>query len=173
MRKFECLNCKKEFQSGKFDKNRKPKFCSKKCYQIREKPAETLEKYAAAKRGKSTWNKGIKMWEGKEHPRGTLGKRGLIPKEKHHFWKGGKTDENMRVRKSADYSNWRSEVFKRDEYTCQECGQIGGRLNADHVLPFSTHPELRLELTNGKTLCVSCHQNTNTFGGKIHRKNKI
>lgn len=29
------------------------------------------------------------------------------------------------------------EVFERDNYTCQYCGQIGGLLEVDHVVPFS------------------------------------
>ena len=59
---------------------------------------------------------------------------------------------------------WRQAVFERDDWTCQECGQKGGRLQADHIKPFATHPELRHDLDNGRTLCVDCHKKTGTFG---------
>lgn len=75
----------------------------------------------------------------------------------------GRTPENKSVRNSKDYKNWRNEVFKRDNYTCVWCGQIGGELNADHIKPFSTHQELRLDLDNGRTLCVPCHTKTPTY----------
>ena len=66
------------------------------------------------------------------------------------------------IRNSGDYSNWRNSVFERDEYTCQYCGQIGGKLNAHHIKKFADYPELRLDLENGITLCASCHR-------KLHR----
>ena len=59
----------------------------------------------------------------------------------------------------------RFEVFKRDGFTCQYCGKSppGVTLEADHIKPFSTYPELRLELSNGRTLCKSCHSKTSTY----------
>ncbi|MEC4616177.1 HNH endonuclease [Tsukamurella tyrosinosolvens] len=85
----------------------------------------------------------------------------------------GRTEEAKRVRTSKAYAEWRTAVFKRDDYTCVECGQRGGELNADHILPFAHFPDLRLELTNGRTLCVPCHRATDSFGGngnKAHWK---
>ena len=65
---------------------------------------------------------------------------------------------------SAEQREWRTAIFARDAYTCQECGVKGGRLQADHIKPFSTHPDLRYDLSNGRTLCVPCHQATPTYG---------
>jgi len=79
---------------------------------------------------------------------------------------------------TKDYpSDWRSrrkQVYKRDDYTCQNCGAMGGKkgnneLHAHHVVPKSsggTH-----NLNNLKTLCEDCHQAVHTsidaptFGG--------
>lgn len=66
-------------------------------------------------------------------------------------------DENMRIRNSLEYRNWRDAVFKRDRYTCRVCGQHGGKLNAHHIKHFAQYPELRLEVMNGITLCYDCH----------------
>ncbi len=84
-------------------------------------------------------------------------------------WRGGTTSENSRIRNSKKYSDWRRSVFTRDSYTCVKCGQIGGELNADHIKPFSLFPELRLELTNGRTLCLECHKLTDTYCGRTRR----
>lgn len=74
-------------------------------------------------------------------------------------WKGGITPENERIRHSKEYKEWRISVFERDNYTCINCGDDkGGNLNADHIKPFSLFPELRLDINNGRTLCIDCHK---------------
>lgn len=78
-------------------------------------------------------------------------------------YKGGITPQNKKIRASEEYKQWRLSVFQRDEYTCQSCGQVGGKLNADHIKQFAFHPELRLDVSNGRTLCVECHKKTDTF----------
>lgn len=78
----------------------------------------------------------------------------------------GKTTEAFRLRTSKKYAEWRKAVFKRDNYTCQECGIVGGTLNADHIKRFADYPELRLNVDNGRTLCVPCHLLTPTFGNR-------
>ena len=85
-----------------------------------------------------------------------------------HWWKGGITPLNERIRKSLPYRQWREAVFKRDAWTCVLCKQRGGRLNADHIKPFSRFPELRFDINNGRTLCEPCHRKTDTFGWKLH-----
>lgn len=79
----------------------------------------------------------------------------------------GRTSENEKIRKSKAYKNWRVEVFKRDEYCCVMCRKKGGYLHADHIKPFALHPELRLDINNGRTLCIECHKKTETFGTKL------
>ena len=85
---------------------------------------------------------------------------------KNPAWKGGITPENTKIRNSKEYADWRVAVFARDKYTCQECGSSGVELNADHIKPFAYYPELRLVLSNGRTLCVPCHRKTDTFAGR-------
>lgn len=91
-----------------------------------------------------------------------------IMKENHWAWKGGIYPKHLAIRKSLEYRLWRDAVFKRDNYTCQECGDNRGHnLNADHIKPFALFPELRLDIDNGRTLCVGCHKKTDTYGRKV------
>lgn len=91
--------------------------------------------------------------------------------EKNHNWKGGISEANDRIRKSAEYQIWRERVLKRDNFTCQHCKKRGGKLHADHIKPFALYPEFRFLLENGRTLCIPCHHKTDTHGyRKMYRK---
>ena len=100
-----------------------------------------------------------------------LGKKrlGMIG-DKNPSWKGGTTDINKRLRKTFEYEEWRKKIFERDDYTCQLCGEVGGRLHADHIKPFALYPELRLEASNGRTLCEDCHKQTPTYLNRWYRR---
>lgn len=78
--------------------------------------------------------------------------------KKSHLWKGGVTPLNKKIRTSFEYREWRRLVFKRDNFTCMNCGKRGGNLEAHHIKSFSKHKELRFEINNGQTLCVECHK---------------
>jgi hypothetical protein len=78
----------------------------------------------------------------------------------HPMWKGGITPINALLRHLPKYRAWREKVFARDNYTCQMCLDRGGRLEANHIKRFVDFPEIRHEVTNGITLCVSCHNKT-------------
>ena len=82
----------------------------------------------------------------------------------------GLSSENSRIRVTKEYIEWRKNVFKRDNFTCQLCGIKGVTLNADHIKSFSGHPELRFELSNGRTLCIACHKKTDNYGSKARLK---
>ena len=75
-------------------------------------------------------------------------------------WQGGISAVNNKIRHSKQYRDWRKKVFERDGYTCQGCGLRGGTLNADHIKSFAQHAELRMDVNNGRTLCVPCHKLT-------------
>ena len=84
----------------------------------------------------------------------------VIINRKYFDWE--RTGENLR--NSPIYSKWRNDVFERDNYTCVNCGQRGGELNAHHIKSFSDYPELRTNIDNGITLCLKCHK-------KVHYSN--
>ena len=92
--------------------------------------------------------------------------------EKNHFWKGGIVLLTRQIRRNFKYRQWTSDIFHRDDFTCQDCGQIGYKLNAHHIKSFSsimqyyeiTTLEEALEceelwnINNGITLCEECHK---------------
>ena len=83
--------------------------------------------------------------------------------EKGNNWQGGIYPEIDAERRRADYKQWREDVFERDDYTCTNCNVRGGELNADHIKSYALHPELRTNLDNGRTLCVTCHKKTESY----------
>lgn len=58
------------------------------------------------------------------------------------------------------YKKWRKAVYVRDRWTCQMPGCSGAdkRLNAHHVKKWASYPSLRYVVSNGITLCRSCHE---------------
>jgi hypothetical protein len=78
--------------------------------------------------------------------------------DNHEDWNGFITPENLKIRNSPEYAQWRTEVFKRDNYTCQDCGQVGGKLNAHHLMSFAEYPKYRFVVEFGHTLCKKCHK---------------
>ena len=173
----QCPACSKEYEAdpGRLKHGRQTS-CSRECsYILRGK------KMSIAQKGRPSWSKGKKLSEAhilklRESHLGQIAwNKGLVMPEEiaakqrganSHFWRGGVTPQNTLIRMSSAYSRWRKAVFERDGFTCQECFVIGGTLNADHIKPFSLFPELRTELSNGRTLCVECHRKTATFGRK-------
>lgn len=155
----QCVFCRKEFK-------RKPswavkqKFCSAQCYSRsrRKKFCVDCNKWLRPNvrdRCRPCWKK----WSLGENSGG---------------WKGGITAENKLARETKEYKEWRRKVFERDRYMCVIGGKRhGGKLEADHIKPFSLFPELRLAIDNGRTLCVECHHKTDTWGMRGKKKFKI
>jgi 5-methylcytosine-specific restriction endonuclease McrA len=122
----------------------------------KKRDQSTKDKISLSNKGTVPWNKGIKQTQtsGPNNPN----------------WKGGVSRGYKTGYYSLEYKQWRTAVFERDDYTCQECGQKGGYLTAHHIESFTSHPELRLVVSNGKTLCEDCHELTDNYKGRERRK---
>ena len=84
-------------------------------------------------------------------------------------WKGGITPEMQQLRQSEEYAEWRTAVFKRDNFTCQICNQVGGKLVAHHIKSFADFPEERFNVDNGITLCHADHSSLHNNPESAHR----
>jgi 5-methylcytosine-specific restriction endonuclease McrA len=102
-------------------------------------------------------------------------------------WIDGRNTLRHAIRHLEEYRCWIQEVFKRDKYTCQYCGdKTSGNLQAHHLIPFKMLISLFLnrnknldikkdhfkllelakidkeifDIDNGITLCKNCHELT-------------
>lgn len=57
---------------------------------------------------------------------------------------------------SEQYKAWRLRVFKRDFFHCRLCGG-SYHLQAHHIKRWADCIELRFVVSNGITLCETCH----------------
>lgn len=105
-------------------------------------------------------------------------RRGTIP------WNYSGVDVTIqeKIRNSFEYRQWRSDVFTRDNFTCQKCGKINNNLHAHHKKSFikiiQENNIVTFEqalacaeiwnINNGETLCgKTCHKhNGSTENGK-------
>lgn len=122
-------------------------------------------------KGNIPWNKGKKI---RSNTGRTLFKRGGNAGEKNPNWKGGITPIVLKIRHCFAYRQWRSDVFERDNYTCDDCNKRGGELEAHHIKDFSIileennikkfedsqNCEELWNINNGMTLCRGCHNKT-------------
>lgn len=71
------------------------------------------------------------------------------------------------TRNSAEVHEWRQNILARDDFTCQICRKRGVKLHVDHIKSFYVYPDLRFDLSNGRTLCIWCHRATPTYGARL------
>lgn len=71
-----------------------------------------------------------------------------------------KSIEERQIEKK--YKQFRQEILKRDNFTCQECGSKY-RLQVHHIKSRKDYPELIMDKDNCITLCISCHSKTENF----------
>jgi hypothetical protein len=178
----KCLVCGKNFEK-KITRSKKSwataKFCSNPCINIgrvsklRGVPLSEERKLHLHKvllgrtcnTGKTHFKKGIHPSVKTEFKQGNIPwlKGKLNPSftgENNPRWKGGIYPENLKIRHSVKMKNLNKEVLKRDNYTCQDCGIRGVKLNVHHIKPFAIYPELRFDINNLVTVCeIKCHKN--------------
>ena len=153
----KCLTCKNTFLISKYEIGRgRGKFCSKSCcvryFKINGLTQKHKDKISSSGKKTSYWNNLSDFEKDKYKKHLSNCRKG----SKHYNWKGGISDNNMRLRNTCDLIKWRKSVFTRDNFTCVDCGSIEN-LNAHHIKEFILYPKLRCKLSNGKTLCRRCH----------------
>lgn len=88
-------------------------------------------------RAKTVFNK-----SGPEHPR----------------WLPDKSDDERARARTNEFKLWSRAVKLFYDFTCQRCGERGGKLNSHHILSYSEYPSHRFNVHNGMCLCIDCHK---------------
>jgi transposase/5-methylcytosine-specific restriction endonuclease McrA len=81
--------------------------------------------------------------------------------EGHPRWNPDLTEEdrNGERTRTKEYRNWIKKVFKRDNYTCQICGdRTSDNLSPHHLNGYDNFEDQRTDVDNGITLCKDCHK---------------
>lgn len=186
-----CPTCKKEFILNLHIDRRAKGFCSKKCDRNVGQFKKGIPNRLGAKQSVETRQKLSKIiksriLEGKHnftegHQFGF--KKGNISWNKNKDF-GGTELLAKRISWLSIYREWKKAVKERDKYKCIECGN-NNSLNIDHY-PISLRELIAKhninfpqeakkyskfwDINNGRTLCVSCHKLTKTYGRNFVQK---
>lgn len=117
---------------------------------------EWKRKISERLKGHTSWTKGRKRTQEELE-------KWRVSMKKTYDRKGRKKYKRYIHVKSKELIQWRSNVFLRDNWTCQICGIRGRYLEAHHLKSWAKFPELRYELENGVTLCKECHKLTDNY----------
>ena len=94
----------------------------------------------------------------------------MVTGENNHSYNPNKTDEERLKKRYVlgkhTLDGFRNKEYKRDNYTCQVCGQVGGSLNAHHLDGWNWAKDKRFKTSNGVTLCEDCHSKFHNVYGK-------
>ena len=163
--KFNCDYCGKEKETIKSQFERcEHHFCSSEC--------------------RENWKKNDKLIFNCEH----CGRECSVSKSKferyeHHFcsnecaheWGRGENhprynfdltdEEREKGRDIIGYKTWVKTILRKNNYTCQCCGQYSKNLKAHHLNGYNWDKEHRIDVNNGITLCEDCHKEFHNIYG--------
>lgn len=122
-------------------------------------PKSNLNLTARMQKGHIPWNKGRNgLQRCSEERRAKL--REMYAGQGHPQYKHDRSSIRVCDRKWNDQlqKEWSKNVKTRDGWKCRIADEnCEGRLEAHHILPWSSFPELRYEVKNGITLCHHHH----------------
>lgn len=112
----------------------------------RQDHAEKFERHFCDDTCQGKWLRETGSTRGENN--GMFGRNG----EDHPGWKGGVDD----FRLSKKWQRFRRKTYRRDGFTCQDCGATNVELHAHHITPVSEGGP-KYDLDNLVTLCAPCH----------------
>ena len=85
--------------------------------------------------------------------------KNTVAKPKPKFEQPPVYEPNMgkKFYKTREWRDVRYKALVRFGKKCQACGETGGYIHVDHIMPRSLHPDLELQLDNLQVLCEACN----------------
>lgn len=69
------------------------------------------------------------------------------------------SDEDRVNRRAMPWmKSWAKEVKVMADFTCEGCGQVGGKLHSHHKDSYRSNEKRRIDILNGACLCEDCHK---------------
>lgn len=138
-------------------KNKKQIHCNIKCYSNSSKLKEEGKNSKLIKENKT------RVYLG---PRNTKPNNGSFKRKEKSI-----TPIFQRIKSSTKYKMWRTNVFKRDNWSCKTCGTNKEKIYTHHIVKFfyilkknniqtleqADNCEILWDIDNGITLCKTCH----------------
>lgn len=139
-----------------------------------KRSAESIEKNRLAHVGKPPHNLGkgrkvfncyvcgVEVWDKPYRKKHTCSaecknKMMSVLRGEAHWNYNPETQGIQRGRLLKAYKEWRNDILRRDNYTCQKCHKTSSKFCAHHIDSFSQNPEQRLDISNGICFCDECH----------------
>ena len=147
-----CKNCNKEFKTFNSEiKRGGGLFCNRNCWNVFVKEHPELHKGSSGKHWKLSrdYKKRLSL--------ARMGEKNPAYIDGSSKYRSGKRGKTQKIK------NWRNKVFRRDEWTCQECDKKGGDKNAHHIIFWTDDKTKRFLVGNGVTLCIPCHKYIHRF----------
>lgn len=179
----KCVKCNLEKEITLF--RRRKRWFSHTCKECYAKPYRTGKpntgRFQKGHKSASGFKKNqIGYWKGKKRTpeqiektasklRGRKQKPEYIEKRRLAYLASPKVFRNGKSRRSTKSVQWSLSIRNRDGNKCTKCGTTE-KLHAHHIVPWKDNEELRYELSNGITLCNSCHKKEEPF--EIYWKGK-
>jgi len=123
-------------------------------YSIPENLAKFTEQQNKPELREFRKNRAIKFWSIEENKKNLLlGSNNPMSGTVSPWWKSWMT-------KKREAIEWAKTIIRLCDFKCLLCGS-NIKLEAHHIAPRATHPELSFDLSNGIALCVICHRGSN------------
>ena len=146
-----CTRCKIEKDLSEFGRNKYEKSGYRfQCKQCRNEQIRTGKPNTGRfQKGQISLRKGVKLSEEQRIKCKEISpfKKGFTP------WNKGRYNSDHRPN---ILSEWAKKVKERDGYQCKKCGS-SEKLESHHIIAWKDNKDLRFDISNGITVCRSCH----------------
>lgn len=163
----QCEHCGKTFKKGKYDyEHSTHHFCSREC---KDKHQEKEIEFTCDYCGKTSTMIPYRFDRSERHFCSNECKNKYQDGKNHPRYDETISDEDrINKRQYQEYYDFIDTVLKRDNYTCQLSGQVGGKLVVHHLNGYHWFKEGRVDPNNAITLSEEVHKMFHDIYGRTN-----